>query len=364
MDIHNVLSASTVVQDDWDKEVQASQLADLAGDRIEKCTFNDGYTNQPVFVCLTCTVKTGEYAGVCLGCSMNCHLEHEILELWNKRSFRCDCGNGKFSSHTCKICPKTGINEKNRYSSNFEGLYCYCRQPYQPDDEMFQCSRCEDWFHTNCISDKDFPDCEAFICSTCIDKCKFLLPYQMSLKAIEDTERTSKKRKLEVDESERETKRRKVSEPEKINENQDNKNENCKRIRSEENVNAKLNFRGAAFAAGWTEKLCRCKDCEKLHESCEIAFLFQHGNVDINLIDIDPSKIPKPEFNRQNIAMRAIDRLPRQRTIDVIDAQQRFHEAIKTNLKELLQSRPVGTIVTEEEMQKVIQQAKEALSAR
>lgn len=30
--------------------------------------------------------------GVCYGCSLRCHLQHEIEELFFKRGFRCDCG--------------------------------------------------------------------------------------------------------------------------------------------------------------------------------------------------------------------------------------------------------------------------------
>lgn len=29
-------------------------------------------------------------------CSYSCHENHELIELYTKRDFRCDCGNNKF----------------------------------------------------------------------------------------------------------------------------------------------------------------------------------------------------------------------------------------------------------------------------
>ena len=33
--------------------------------------------------------------GICLGCMIHCHENHEIHELYQKVDFRCDCGNGR-----------------------------------------------------------------------------------------------------------------------------------------------------------------------------------------------------------------------------------------------------------------------------
>lgn len=96
-----------------------------------------------------------ELAGVCLACSNNCHEGHDLVELYTKRNFRCDCGSDKFASpdFTCKLFDKRGIvNDDNKYNHNFAGLYCTCNRPY-PDEEdtvhdcMLQCGICEDWFH-------------------------------------------------------------------------------------------------------------------------------------------------------------------------------------------------------------------------
>ena len=53
-----------------------------------RCTYHDGSISQPVFSCLTCLDSFGRAVGVCFGCSMACHLDHVIVELFDKRNFR------------------------------------------------------------------------------------------------------------------------------------------------------------------------------------------------------------------------------------------------------------------------------------
>lgn len=77
----------------------------------------------------------------------------QIVELWTKRNFKCDCGNSKFGEFYCKIFPSKDVeNVENSYNHNFKGLYCTCARPYPDPDaeeqiEMIQCCLCEDWFH-------------------------------------------------------------------------------------------------------------------------------------------------------------------------------------------------------------------------
>lgn len=77
----------------------------------------------------------------------------QMVELWTKRKFRCDCGNSKFGDFTCKLTADKDLeNSENSYNHNFMGSYCTCNRPY-PDPEaneqveMIQCCICEDWFH-------------------------------------------------------------------------------------------------------------------------------------------------------------------------------------------------------------------------
>jgi len=127
---------------------------------------------------------------------MKCHLDHTVFELFDKRSFRCDCGTPR-SNFTCQFelpgdssddgTPgRSSDNRKNNYSHNFDGLYCWCNKPYdhESDVTMFQCLRCQDWFHEECIKERtqgnvmpaeeDFSD---FFCAGCIVACDYLLNY-------------------------------------------------------------------------------------------------------------------------------------------------------------------------------------------
>ncbi|KAH9299772.1 hypothetical protein KI387_031454, partial [Taxus chinensis] len=78
-----------------------------------------------------------------------------VVELWTRRSFRCDCGNIKFGDGHCKLfADKDNENDRNYYNQNYKGLYCTCHRPYPDPDgedqgEMIQCCICEDWFHEN-----------------------------------------------------------------------------------------------------------------------------------------------------------------------------------------------------------------------
>jgi E3 ubiquitin-protein ligase UBR7 len=86
----------------------------------------------------------------------------QVLEIYTKRNFRCDCGNSKYPHLTCKVAPdKEPLNEKNTYNQNYTGLYCTCHRPY-PDldrdeegETMFQCVVCEDWLHVDHLGLKD-----------------------------------------------------------------------------------------------------------------------------------------------------------------------------------------------------------------
>ncbi|KAG7396194.1 putative E3 ubiquitin-protein ligase ubr7 [Phytophthora boehmeriae] len=139
---------------------QLTEAADaVLGDASDThCSYPMGYMRQAVYACMTCTpdalARPEKRAGVCLACTYNCHQDHELVELYTKRAFRCDCGNSKFpESNPCKLeTDKAATNPSNTYSQNYGGLYCNCHRPY-PDPErtteevMVQCVICEDWLH-------------------------------------------------------------------------------------------------------------------------------------------------------------------------------------------------------------------------
>ncbi|XP_075651787.1 uncharacterized protein LOC142622230 [Castanea sativa] len=189
----------TVSIQEYLKGVEEQELeADLVlgGDEGKECTYTNGYMKrQAIFSCLTCTPDGN--AGVCTACSLSCHDGHEIVELWTKRNFRCDCGNSKFGEFFCKIFPNKDIeNAENSYNHNFKGSYCTCSRPYPDPDveeqvEMIQCCICEDWFHEEHLGlepsgevprdDEGEPLYEDFICKACSASFFFLGLYPQSI---------------------------------------------------------------------------------------------------------------------------------------------------------------------------------------
>uniref|UniRef100_A0A0C9RRZ0 TSA: Wollemia nobilis Ref_Wollemi_Transcript_16031_1783 transcribed RNA sequence n=1 Tax=Wollemia nobilis TaxID=56998 RepID=A0A0C9RRZ0_9CONI len=195
-DIFDDENEPTVTMKEYIEGVEAQELeADLVlgGDEGRECTYAQGYMKrQAVFSCLTC-VPAGN-AGVCTACSLACHDGHEVMELWTRRQFRCDCGNKKFGDIKCKLlADKDPENYKNSYNQNYKGLYCVCHRPYpdpegEDQGEMIQCCICEDWFHENHLSldstelipkdDEGEPIYEDFVCQDCAGRCSFLSLYQ------------------------------------------------------------------------------------------------------------------------------------------------------------------------------------------
>ncbi|KAF9578950.1 hypothetical protein BGW38_005003, partial [Lunasporangiospora selenospora] len=142
-----------------------------------------GYIRQPVYACLTCNPNPTEEAGFCYSCSISCHGEHNLVELFTKRHFRCDCGTEKFKDTPCTLDPKPkgSVNELNQYNHNYLGRFCWCNVLYDPlkeESTMLQCVVCEDWFHDTCIGinphQDDFDD---FICRNCTKSHPFLRRY-------------------------------------------------------------------------------------------------------------------------------------------------------------------------------------------
>lgn len=115
-------------------------------------------------------------------CSYSCHEGHNLVELYTRRNFRCDCGTNKMSAVRCTLDPlKFEPNDKNIYNQNYSGVYCICHRPYPDpedltDDEMIQCSICEDWFHCRHLGCK-VPRGNKFaemICGGCMANNSFL----------------------------------------------------------------------------------------------------------------------------------------------------------------------------------------------
>lgn len=204
----------------------------LAAQDENACTYAEGYKpRQALYSCRTCVPDGG--AGVCFGCSMNCHDGHDLVEMYTKRRFKCDCGNGAFKDK-CKLFEdKAPRNERNSYNGNFVNAYCSCQRPF-PDpeatlhEELLQCIVCEDWFHLSHTGIPesnwtDYADYE-YACKGCCEKLPFL--DKMDRNAPDE----------ETMECSKET--REEGEP----------------------VSAHL------IKGGWRKKLCDCPKCEDLYD--------------------------------------------------------------------------------------------------
>ncbi|XP_050347291.1 putative E3 ubiquitin-protein ligase UBR7 [Nymphalis io] len=187
-DGEKVVTMMDVLQEQEDFEEDANAVLGASDDK--NCTYSKGYIKrQAIYACLTCCPEAKsdptKRAGVCLACSLMCHENHELIELYTKRNFRCDCGNPKFNSHPCTFTEvKTDLNEDNYYNQNFSGLYCTCQRPY-PDPEstvedlMIQCIICEDWLHASHL-ESTVPANDQYsemICKICMEKNDFLHDY-------------------------------------------------------------------------------------------------------------------------------------------------------------------------------------------
>lgn len=154
------------------------------------CVQLQGYVKrQALYACITCVPESKDNpkkrAGVCLACTYKCHDGHDLIELYTKRNFRCDCGTSKILAVRCKLdSNKIDDSDQNKYNHNFSGTYCVCKRPYpDPDDdiadEMIQCVICEDWYHLRHLEGQvpDTNDFDEMICQLCTKQHAFLDHY-------------------------------------------------------------------------------------------------------------------------------------------------------------------------------------------
>jgi E3 ubiquitin-protein ligase UBR7 len=152
----DTMASSSIVtlMDDLDNQNLLIQAAASAiPHQFDKCTYQLGYLRQSVSLCLDCK----EERGLCGGCSVSCHGDHQQIELFPKRNFRCDCPT-RAMHHPCELngAPKAigndklEVNDFNQYNQNYVdgGRFCRCHSHYdgmQEQETMVQCLACEDW---------------------------------------------------------------------------------------------------------------------------------------------------------------------------------------------------------------------------
>ncbi|KAJ7267385.1 hypothetical protein C8J57DRAFT_364703 [Mycena rebaudengoi] len=125
--------------------------------QFSQCSYALGHIRQAVYLCLTCP----EPRGICSACSIACHTDHNQIELFPKRNFRCDCPTSAIA-HDCTLhTQKESENASNQYGQNFQAKFCRCGRPYDAKTEretMIQCLSCEDWFHESCCMLRTRPE--------------------------------------------------------------------------------------------------------------------------------------------------------------------------------------------------------------
>jgi E3 ubiquitin-protein ligase UBR7 len=288
-----------VTLNEYMEEVEAEELeADLVlgGDEGKECTYANGYMKrQAIFSCLTC-VPEGN-AGVCTACSLSCHDGHEMVELWTKRKFRCDCGNSKFGDFTCKLtADKDPENSENSYNHNFKGSYCTCGRPY-PDPEvneqveMIQCCICEDWFHEDHLGlssveeiprdEEGEPIYEDFICQKCAPTFSFLKHYPTLIMSVQNLKIAPQA----TDSNTNTTENGSVIENNLPSNQKADSNSKGKEPMNDEIAECKLGEDINAISTGsektgtvflckkWREELCKCETCISFYAKNGVEFL-------------------------------------------------------------------------------------------
>ncbi|TKR93565.1 hypothetical protein L596_007992 [Steinernema carpocapsae] len=195
--------------DDWTKAQEEEEAMEteliraaetLLGSQDDRvCTYPEGNKKrQAIYSCVTCRTDDSKPAGICYGCSIHCHDGHDLVELYTKRNFCCDCGNSKFPSK-CKLYEdKIAENKRNTYNQNFFDKYCECHKPYPMEEndpdyhlEMCQCFACEDWFHREHIISGNIPqrflDGE-LICRGCTATLPFVAFYHQNWEKLLSTQ--------------------------------------------------------------------------------------------------------------------------------------------------------------------------------
>ena len=175
----NSQTASDFIDRQLQLEADAREALPYAFDH---CTQPLGSLRQNLFSCLTCNPPPKSAsdpftpAAVCYSCSIACHGEHTLVELFNRRNFTCDCGTTRLlatSPCTLRIDSATGMKgpvhsqapaDGNSYNQNCKNRFCGCGEVYNAEEEkgtMFQClglaseedGGCgEDWWHPECVT--------------------------------------------------------------------------------------------------------------------------------------------------------------------------------------------------------------------
>lgn len=308
-----VVTMLDVLEEEQQLEDDANAV--LGGSDPQYCTYEQGYVpRQALYACMTCSKD--QNAGVCLACSYHCHEGHELVELYTKRNFRCDCGNSLFTRPCNLQSEKDPINNLNAYNHNFTGVYCVCRRPY-PDpedpvsDEMIQCVICEDWLHGRHL-DGPLPVSTPFaemICASCVKEHSFLLDYVGEI-------------------------------------NVDVLGDSCTRPKPSSDIDNMLSS-SLFWPENWRMKLCKCKDCIEMYEKENVSFLLDVNDT-VHAYELrGKNRVGENSASSYEAGMKALSSMERTAQVEAIS----HYNHMKDELKDYLQGfAEAGRIVREEDI--------------
>ncbi|KAJ2827103.1 hypothetical protein FBU31_003262 [Coemansia sp. 'formosensis'] len=361
-----------VAQADLEREA-----AEVLPGKFDECTYDKGYIRQPLYACLTCTHPPLKYhqgatgpdsahqpttdpAGMCYSCSIECHAGHEVIELFTKRQFRCDCGTKRLllSSEQGACCRLKSArpmlanleNANNVYNHNFWGMYCTCDKFYTPEDEtgvMIQCYVCNDWYHDSCIgklpSEEEYED---YVCRACVSKhpvLRYIDSTMLRYGRVEDSRvsriepATSANIADTSDENKADEPVSKRARP-----------STCRLRRDTSAIDAKQPF-DLFLAEGWKSNVCTCIDCMREIEANRLVFLVEDDEI------VEPEDDEALGESLYESAMKQLRTMDHTRAIDAASA----YHSLSSNLKDYL--RPFaasGKIVKPQDIQAFFEQQK------
>jgi E3 ubiquitin-protein ligase UBR7 len=362
-----------------DSEKKQSETANavLGASDENNCSYDHGYVyRQALYSCLTCLKAQkieNNLHGFCLACSYECHQNHDLIELYTKRNFRCDCGNSKLSTNPCKLQPNKDVtNALNKYNQNFRGLYCVCNKSYPEADlnnsdpvneDMMQCTICEDWFHLNhLVGSEKFrtneEDFDEMICQLCMKNNQFLWYYQGYIAYVNDSKAsTSEGGEKEVDVL-------------TVNENELNKEQNildtnasttsCEcflekmKAKYYKDLNVEEINSACYFLNDWRDALCKCESCLRMYKTHQVEYLINKNDT-IKFYE-DSGKSAANQIDENKLIDDELSKLSRISQLDLLRNLNDFKDQLKDFLADFAKN---GQVVKRENIEEFFDELNE-----
>ncbi|CAH8458011.1 unnamed protein product [Schistosoma rodhaini] len=359
------------------QEIDEEDWITMGGiDDRSTCTFTRGYVKrQALYTCHTCLNINQIKAAICFPCAIVCHSDHDIVELYTKRYFRCDCGNSKFAG-VCNCLlweEKDDENDLNQYNDNFSNQYCTCQRPYpDPDydgvEEMIQCGICENWFHLEHLNmDKGFQppeDYNEMTCFMCIKKYAFLFmhaydteeTFRQSCHSATCTKNNSLAEVIYTPDSKKlkKTGNEATTHPEddcrlfpwasKMKKHAPEFR--CSSLDSLDNLDPNL-VPSVFWISDWRSFLCRCEDCKKMYKHFKVEFLLDPEDSVSHYMQLGKQRTKSINEEEKRTLNEALAELPHPVAVNFATGFVRLKEALE---EFLTKKRDKNHIVTESEV--------------